>query len=72
MELTSIQHQFATPQTNKLVATDSDTANDDDNNHIVMGLETLGAKPMNVVGVGAKELVLLEFVVALVGSDAFA
>ena len=38
----------------------------------MMGLETLGAGPVSVVGAGAEELVLLSFVVALVGSDAFA
>ena len=37
----------------------------------MMGLETLAAKPVNVVGVGGKEPVLLEFVVVLFGSDAF-
>lgn len=39
---------------------------------MMKGLETLGAGPVNIVGVGGEELVLLSLVVALVGSDAFA
>ena len=58
-KVTRIQHQFTTPQTNKLVATHSGIASNNDNNHMMMGLETLGAKPVNVVGVEGKELVLL-------------
>ena len=71
-KLASIQGQFTTPQTDKSVATDSRTTSNIDNNHMMMGLETLGAGPVNVVGVGGEELVLLSLVVELVGSDAFA
>lgn len=72
IELTEVEHQFTTPQRNKLIATDSGTTRDNNDSHMTTGLETLGAKPVNVVGVGGKELVLLEFVVAFVGSDVFA
>ena len=56
---------------NKLVATDIETASDIENSHMMTGLETLGARLVNVVGVGGREIVLLEFVEPLVGSDAF-
>ena len=56
---------------NKLVATDIETASDIDNSHTMMGSEILVARPVNVVGVGGRELVLREVVEALVGSDVF-
>ena len=62
-----IQHQFTIPQDNQSIATDSEAASNIENSHMTMGLETLGAGPVEVVGVDGEELVLV-----LIGSDAFA